>query len=136
MGWGWNSKLRLRGNEPIGRKEQAGVRTGARYQKTGGGSSLHRWFQTWSSESQVSQTTSRGFPNNEVFSAKESLKLLEGSVYLLSALHPGIKTSFEGKRQGCVCVCVCVCVEVGSTGQGKEEGREGKRRGEKGRSFS
>ena len=95
-------------------------------------------FKPGAQNPRISQTTSSGFPNNEVFSAKESLKLPEGSVYLLSALHPGVlsKTSFEGKRQGCVCVCVCVCVEVGSTGQGKEEGKGGKGRGEEGVSFS
>ena len=88
-------------------------------------------FKPGAQNPRISQTTSRGFPNNEVFSAKESLKLPEGSVHLLSALHPGVlsKTSSEGKRQGCV--CVCVCVEVGSGGQGREEGR-----GEEGRSFS
>ena len=66
-------------------------------------------FKPGAQNPRISQTTSSGFPNNEVFSAKESLKLPEGSVYLLSALHPGVlsKTSFEGKRQGCVCVCVC-----------------------------
>ena len=84
-------------------------------------------FKPGAQNPRISQKTSRGFPNNEVFSAKESLKLPEGSVHLLSALHPGVlsKTSFEGKRQG------CVCVEVGSGGQGREEGR-----GEEGRSFS
>ena len=86
-------------------------------------------FKPGAQNPRISQTTSSGFPNNEVFSAKESLKLPEGSVYLLSALHPGVlsKTSFEGKRQGCVCVCVCRGGEY-RAGKRGGEGREGKGR--------
>lgn len=82
-------------------------------------------FKPGAQNPRISQKTSRGFPNNEVFSAKESLKLPEGSVHLLSALHPGVlsKTSFEGKRQGCVCVCRGGEWRAGKRGG---EGRRGK----------
>ena len=43
-GGGWDSNPRRRGNEPIGTEEQAGGRTGARYQKIGWGTGSCRGF--------------------------------------------------------------------------------------------
>ena len=55
---------------------------------------MQRFFKRGAQNPRISQTASRGFPNNEAASAKERrLKLPEWSVHPLSALHPGICSS-------------------------------------------
>lgn len=89
--WGRDCYVRQGGNGPIGE----GIR-----QLEGPGPDIRKLdkklvhaevVKHGAQNPRISQTISRGFPNNEAASAKERrLKLPKGSAHLLSVLHPGI----------------------------------------------